>query len=146
MSTVNWTSDAVEAMFASTTPPSSNDGEDKPTSGGEKEEDGGGSVSPGVIAGIVIGAVAGLALIGGLVWFLLRRKKRKHTPSGPAPDVSYTPAQTDQYFAQPKAYGYQPELDGRSPPSEMPDSHVYRAEAASVAVPAEMADTSMARR
>ncbi|KAJ2965986.1 hypothetical protein NQ176_g10354 [Zarea fungicola] len=37
---------------------------------------GGSSLGGGAIAGIVIGAVAGIALIGLLVWFLLRRRKQ----------------------------------------------------------------------
>lgn len=37
------------------------------------------SISGGAIAGIVIGAIAGVALIGGLLWFFLRKRKNTDT-------------------------------------------------------------------
>lgn len=45
------------------------------SSTGSKKDDGKG-LSGGAIAGIVIGCVAGVGLIAGAVWFLLRRKKK----------------------------------------------------------------------
>jgi hypothetical protein len=41
------------------------------------------SISGGAIAGIVIGALAGLALIGGLLWFFLRRRRNATSASNP---------------------------------------------------------------
>lgn len=43
----------------------------------DSEPDDSSSVSGGAIAGIVIGAIAGLAIVGGLVWFFLRRRKQR---------------------------------------------------------------------
>ncbi|KAJ3498619.1 hypothetical protein NLG97_g991 [Lecanicillium saksenae] len=53
-----------------------------PTATGDSSKDGkpvpagGSGLGGGAIAGIVIGAVAGIALIGLLIWFLLRRRKQ----------------------------------------------------------------------
>lgn len=43
---------------------------------------GGGGLSPGVIAGIVVGIVVFLALVGGLVFFLLRRRRKTKRSAG----------------------------------------------------------------
>jgi len=40
------------------------------------------AISGGAIAGIVVGAIAGLAIVGGLMWFFMRR--RKQSPSNKA--------------------------------------------------------------
>lgn len=55
--------------------------------------DGGGS-NAGLIAGVVVGVVVGLALIGALVWWILRRKKRKsdkmtHMNDGSVVDLTH---------------------------------------------------------
>lgn len=57
------------------------------------------STNVGAIAGGVVGGVVGLALIGVLAWFLLRRKSRKSntTSQGPAPD------EHNEYYADNKA-------------------------------------------
>ncbi|EXF76373.1 hypothetical protein CFIO01_12069 [Colletotrichum fioriniae PJ7] len=49
------------------------------SSGGSSSSSGGGSggLAPGAIAGIVIGSVLGVALIGFLIWFFLRRRRRR---------------------------------------------------------------------
>lgn len=52
-----------------------------PSAGDSSQENkpvpaGGSGLGGGAIAGIVIGAVAGIALVGLLVWFLLRRRKQ----------------------------------------------------------------------
>ncbi|KAI6781031.1 uncharacterized protein J7T54_003197 [Emericellopsis cladophorae] len=54
---------------------------------------GGGGLAPGTIAGIVVGVVGGLALIGGLVFFLLRRRrlhKTKQRHAGPQHEAGMT--------------------------------------------------------
>lgn len=43
------------------------------TQGHSGQEDGGEDLSGGAIAGIVVGSVAGLAIIAGAAWFLWRR-------------------------------------------------------------------------
>ncbi|EMC99786.1 hypothetical protein BAUCODRAFT_119360 [Baudoinia panamericana UAMH 10762] len=58
-------------------------------------------VSAGAIAGIVIAAIAGIALIAWAIWFVIRRNKRKHQPVPTAdpeePDKSeeYSPDKKD---------------------------------------------------
>ena len=49
--------------------------------GGEKESKG---LSAGAGAGIGIGAAAAIALVGGLVWFLMKRKKKDNPYEAPA--------------------------------------------------------------
>ncbi|KAJ5915458.1 hypothetical protein N7466_011391 [Penicillium verhagenii] len=56
---------------------------------GDSGERGGGGLSDGVLAGIVVGAVAALVIAGALVWLFMRRRNKKaaamsghgHTPS-----------------------------------------------------------------
>jgi len=47
-------------------------------------------ISGGTIAGIVVGVIAGLAIVGGLVWFFLRRRKQS-TSHGSLSEVPNTP-------------------------------------------------------
>ncbi|KAE8371405.1 hypothetical protein BDV26DRAFT_298829 [Aspergillus bertholletiae] len=44
----------------------------------------------GAIAGFVVGCVAAVALIAGLIWYLLRRRRQKKQP-GPGPDSQPSP-------------------------------------------------------
>ncbi|KAF9876454.1 hypothetical protein CkaCkLH20_05862 [Colletotrichum karsti] len=57
---------------------------------------GGGGLAPGAIAGIVIGAVFGVAIIAFLIWFLLRRRRRRadHAQNG-----GYGPGGPHEYLA-----------------------------------------------
>ncbi|KAM0327209.1 hypothetical protein ACHAQA_006343 [Verticillium albo-atrum] len=83
---VKWSSDAAQALFLNTTSEEgSNDGNTDGGNGSGNGSDNGsdgssGSSTPvGAIAGGVVGGVAGLALVGFLVWFLMRRRKGKST-------------------------------------------------------------------
>ena len=49
------------------------------------------SLSGGAIAGIVIGVLAGLALVAALIFFLLRRRKTKRKPLDNTPEVPVAP-------------------------------------------------------
>lgn len=62
-----------------------NNGNDNNSNGGSK------GLSGGAIAGIVIGVVAGLALIAGAVWFFLRRRKSQAQKAAPAVPDKHDP-------------------------------------------------------
>ncbi|KAH7196993.1 uncharacterized protein B0J16DRAFT_10483 [Fusarium flagelliforme] len=74
---------------------------------------GGGGLSTGATAGIAVGAViGGLLLIGALVWFILRRRRRSKQPS-------------EEYITQ-QTYAVDKEIHGRnsdSPNSPYSDEH-----------------------
>ncbi|KAG9257952.1 uncharacterized protein F5Z01DRAFT_310824 [Emericellopsis atlantica] len=61
------------------------------------ERGGGGGLAPGTIAGIVVGVVGGLALIGALVFFLLRRRRRHKTKQHHGHVVSQHEADMSSY-------------------------------------------------
>ena len=48
---------------------------------GQDEDDGDSSAGTGTIVGGAVGGVAGVALVGGLVWFLLRRRRNAKDPA-----------------------------------------------------------------
>jgi hypothetical protein len=60
-----------------------------PSPSGPAEADDSSAISGGAIAGIVIGATAGLAIVGGLVWFFMRRRKQSpsHENKSQAPNT-----------------------------------------------------------
>ncbi|TDZ30520.1 hypothetical protein C8035_v002802 [Colletotrichum spinosum] len=62
--------------------PSSSHGLDASTSDPNSRTSGGGGLPPGTIAGIVVGSVAGIALIAFLLWFLFRRRRRSRDSDG----------------------------------------------------------------
>ncbi|KAH7153127.1 hypothetical protein EDB81DRAFT_790631 [Dactylonectria macrodidyma] len=83
----------------------------------------------GAIAGGVVGGVVLLAVIGGLIWFLLRKKNNpKPSPPGTQPPVGQVPpqgyGQPPQQFGQtPQAYAAVPQYSGTpsqygQPPSQ----------------------------
>ncbi|KAJ4137743.1 hypothetical protein NW768_003333 [Fusarium equiseti] len=75
--------------------------------GSSDNSSGGGGLSTGATAGIAVGAViGGLLLIGALVWFLLRRRRRSKQPS-------------EEYITQ-QTYAVDKETHGRS--SDSPNS------------------------
>ena len=87
---VDWSSDDVKALFAEEN--QNNDGGDSPSDnsggGNDNSKDGdnseGDSGPPvGAIAGGVVGGVLGIALIGGLFWFLRRRRRTNVSASEP---------------------------------------------------------------
>lgn len=64
------------------------------------------ALSGGAIAGIVIGVVAGVAIIGGLLFFIGRQKRPKTTPDT-GPSMGYT----DPSFRSPSSYTSPSSLD-----------------------------------
>jgi hypothetical protein len=75
--------------------------------GSSDSSSGGGGLSTGATAGIAVGAViGGLLLIGALVWFILRRRRRSKQPS-------------EEYITQ-QTYAVDKETHGRS--SDSPNS------------------------
>jgi len=75
--------------------------------GSSDSSGGGGGLSTGATAGIAVGAViGGLLLIGALVWFILRRRRRSKEPS-------------EEYITQ-QTYAVDKEIHGRS--SDSPNS------------------------
>lgn len=78
------------------------DGDD----GGESGESGdseGTSLSGGAIAGIVVGCVAGVAILIFAVWFLLRRRKKRQAPVEGTPAIAVSQMQS----MYPEEYLYQ---------------------------------------
>ena len=88
LDSVEWSSDAVRDMFV--------DG----GSGGDESSE----TPVGAIAGGVVGGVAGIAIIGALVFFFLRRRRRSQDTIVDVPEPSSTPGTTDQkppeYYAE----------------------------------------------
>ncbi|KAF4345598.1 hypothetical protein FBEOM_449 [Fusarium beomiforme] len=68
--------DALEATISPSPSPSSTS-TSSPSSSAESEKTSGGGLSTGATAGIAVGAViGGLLIVGALVWFFLRRRRR----------------------------------------------------------------------
>ncbi|KAL6690400.1 hypothetical protein J3F84DRAFT_210562 [Trichoderma pleuroticola] len=66
-----------------TSGPSDGNGNGIGSSGGDSSGGGGHGLSKGAIAGIAVAcSVVGILLIGGLAWFLLRRRRRRHFDQG----------------------------------------------------------------
>ncbi|KAF2213190.1 hypothetical protein CERZMDRAFT_96857 [Cercospora zeae-maydis SCOH1-5] len=84
------TSTTSSASTSTSSPTSTASETASPPNGGSND-----GVSGGTIAGAVVGGVAGLALIGALVWFLLRRRARRNTHE-PVP-TSPTGAHAEKY-------------------------------------------------
>lgn len=85
--------------------------------GGETGDGGGGSLSGGAIAGIVIGCVAGVAILIFAVWLLLRRRKKRQAQTGGTPAIAVSQMQNmypEEYLYQNQASPYR----GSSPPIE----------------------------
>jgi hypothetical protein len=90
------------SMSASTTSSSSS----TPTNTSPPQEEGSKGISAGAGAGIGIGAAAGVVLVAGLVWWLLKRRKSKNAYAAPAElphDGAYGSA---AYPSEPKHSGY----------------------------------------
>jgi len=69
---------------------------EEPTTTGDSDSNSSGGASQAWIAGAVIGGVAGVALIVGIVWFILRQRKKKAAqPAAMASD--HNPASTDEH-------------------------------------------------
>lgn len=90
MDSVDWSSDEVEALF---TTPGSPNGDD------ESKADPDTSTPVGAIAGGVIGGVAGVAIIAGVVWFMLKRRRQRSHPE-PSEPAQYEPATPSKSPAQ----------------------------------------------
>ncbi|CAG7959708.1 unnamed protein product [Penicillium olsonii] len=89
-----WASAALSSIFktANTTTNSTDNGD---SSSDYPEDIGSTSTNTGAIAGGVVGGVAGLALIGGIAWFFLarRRKQRSEENGGSSEPQRYQPVQ-----------------------------------------------------
>ncbi|TDZ23877.1 Kelch repeat-containing protein [Colletotrichum orbiculare MAFF 240422] len=120
LASVEYTSDDVASLFAKSSESGSDSGS------GASDGTDSHSSSTGAIVGGVVGGVGGVALIGALVWFLLRRRRKRQ----PAPAVN-TPATTETgqiYAGHQHAYSPVPpsatiaasELDSRTPPPDIP--------------------------
>ncbi|GFN17206.1 hypothetical protein AtubIFM55763_004357 [Aspergillus tubingensis] len=95
----------------------------------------GSSTNTGAIAGGVVGGVAGVAAIAGLLFYFLRRRNKQRPesqtqmhlqPQDPSPQYSaYAYTQTQQPYSAPAS-----ELDGQSAPVELPSNNGPKAELA----------------
>jgi hypothetical protein len=121
---------STTASAAQTTAPESQAA--NPTGSADDKSTG---ISGGAIGGIVVGAVAGIALIAGLVWFFMRRsKKAKSEAAGqtPNPQPSIPQYYDDQQakYQQQQQQGYWPQASPDQsaytyspPPSELMTNH-----------------------
>ncbi|KAK1981986.1 hypothetical protein LZ30DRAFT_749646 [Colletotrichum cereale] len=98
------------------------------------------SLSPGAIAGIVIGSVLGLSLVVFLVWFFLRRRRRADHVSDGAYGSGHNP---HEYLADKEAHArvtespHSPYSDDGQQPRQLPEqSHHLQAEGPGAAVTA----------
>lgn len=96
MDEIDWSSDAVRDMFvdseAASDNPTDNDNnnsEGESNSGDNSSDDSGSSTPVGAIAGGVVGGVVGLAAVGGIIFLLLRRRRKPK-----AAELHSTPEQT----------------------------------------------------
>ncbi|KAF9881251.1 kelch repeat protein [Colletotrichum karsti] len=127
LASVKWSNDEVRELFAQT---ASNAPTNAPgTSPSSSSSPGGSDSKPvGAIAGGVVGGVVGLALIVGLVLFFLRRKKRRHAavsqnePPAPMKHASDATADTAPQTHEVHADYYNPiELpESQGPPRYAP--------------------------
>jgi hypothetical protein len=115
LDSVEWSSDAVRDMFTD----------------GDSKDDSGSETPVGAIAGGVVGGVAGLALIGGLVFFFLRRRRRNQQsavdvpePSPPSPTGTLGQKPSPSQFAElhPNATPRPAELEPQQKRGEL-DTH-----------------------
>lgn len=137
---VEWSSDAVRDMFvdpdgASSNPTDPNAGIDPPGGNDNSDSNNSSSTPTGAIAGGVVGGVAGLALIGGLIFFLIRRK-RKSTPTAELPvtpsHTSPSPGMAQHQSLAPKYEGPSPmgtSSNGRSELATSPETSRYELDA-----------------
>ncbi|KAH6855347.1 hypothetical protein B0I37DRAFT_300406 [Chaetomium sp. MPI-CAGE-AT-0009] len=85
---VEWSSDVVRNMFASkstTDPGSTSSSSPSPSSTGAGSESEPSSTPVGAIAGGVVGGVAGIAIIAGIVWLIMRRRGKTDPSPGDGP-------------------------------------------------------------
>ncbi|KAL2208096.1 hypothetical protein CC79DRAFT_1384561 [Sarocladium strictum] len=155
MEDVEWSSDGVKNVFgsmkvniASTSEPSESSSSNTPqetnTQEADSDEDSGGSSTPtAAIAGGVVGGVAGLAIIGGLIWFCCRRRRTR----SPKPDPSGAPLPAEMagdWSSQGgKKYYHQPELQGSPTSGELQGSGPFYTDQGQVAQYYEMPASNM---
>ncbi|KAI8164008.1 hypothetical protein KHU50_007395 [Colletotrichum sp. SAR 10_65] len=75
--TTTGVSSSITSTSTATSAPSSTTSPGAGSSNSSSSSGGGGGLSAGAIAGIVIGSILGVALIAFLLWFLLRRRRRR---------------------------------------------------------------------
>ncbi|OJD30271.1 kelch repeat protein [Diplodia corticola] len=104
---VAWTDDKVKALFTSK---SGNGGSSGTGSGGKSSKS-----SPnhtGAIVGGVVGGVAGLALIAGAAWFLMRRKKSNAAAAGTGAEKANANGRGEYAYQQAPPYEGPAEVAG----------------------------------
>lgn len=95
-----------------------------PTSTGESDDSG--ASATGAIAGGVVGGVAGLAVIGAIVWLLLRRRSKKQAYEPPTSPLAAETEKHDQFGAASPGYStpvpqyHIAEMEGTREINEMP--------------------------
>jgi hypothetical protein len=87
-----------------------------PSSSDPAETNDSSAISGGAIAGIVVGAIAGLAIVGGLVWFCMRRRKQNKSneamsqaPNTPLPQYHDTNEHGVPHLGKPAMAPYEVE-------------------------------------
>ena len=128
-----WSS-TLKALPGGTGGNDNGDGSRENDNDGSQESDSNG-LSGGAIAGIVIGVVAGVVLVAGLIFWLVRRKKKTGTPEA----QQEGPKDVHAHWGQPGSMGGPPHYSqvASDEPAQKPMQQVYEAEATSP-LPAEM--------
>ncbi|KAJ5916588.1 hypothetical protein N7504_000603 [Penicillium tannophilum] len=113
----SWASPALKALFVSSTNTSESSTSGNSTSSSstttqQAESGTSHSSNTGAIAGGVVGGVAGLALIGALLWFFIVRNKRQERGALPTRKINELPAGEPPELS----VGNPPELSAGNPP------------------------------
>lgn len=131
-----WTEEGVQAWFQASlsvnasTSNGSNATTPNGSGGGDGEGDGDGDSNTGAIAGGVVGGVVGLALLGGLAWLLVRRRRRQRQHATPRAGndseplgVGYQDQRESHQLSAEEKLQRSPELDGRGLLGELPGAY-----------------------
>ncbi|CAG8021748.1 unnamed protein product [Penicillium salamii] len=92
----SWASSELRSIFETNNTTTNSTGSGNSSPSNNTNDGGSGSRNTGAIAGGVVGGVAGLALIGGLAWFFLVRRRRQTAEEGDGAGIEpqrYEPVQ-----------------------------------------------------